>query len=75
MLSPVEQKILKKIAEFQIISQTELCRKMEPENLHNLVDGVVKSLLQMDYITTVSPIGKKCLAITRSGMKAANEHI
>ena len=72
MLNPAEQKILNKIAECHIISQSELARKMEPENLHNVVDSVVKSLLQKDYITTVSPIGKKCLAITKSGLKAAD---
>lgn len=72
MLTQAEYKILKKIGEFHIISQGDLSRKMEEERLDNVVDSIIKSLVKKEYITTVSPIGPKCFAITRSGIQALN---
>lgn len=70
MLTQAEHKILKKIGEFHIISQGELSRKMEEEKLESVVEAIIKSLVKKEYITTVNPIGPKCFAITRSGIKA-----
>jgi DNA-binding MarR family transcriptional regulator len=72
MLTQAEFKILSKIGESHIISQGELSRKLDEEGLQNAVSSIVKSLLQKEYITTVSPIGPKCFAITRSGIQALN---
>lgn len=68
MLTPGELKVLKKIGECHVINKQELVKNMDTETA--AIEAVVKSLLQKNCITTVSPVGSKCFIITKDGLQA-----
>jgi len=68
MLSPGELKVLRKIRELHVVKKNELHKMMEPDS-PAVVDALVKSLLEKEYVTTVAPVGMKCFIITKSGIQ------
>jgi len=74
MLTPGEYKILKKIADCQVVTREELIKVFDTENPKTIVDAVVKSLLEKNYIATASPIGSTCFVITKHGTKVLENY-
>ena len=70
MLTSGELKILRTIGERHVISKRELEKMLEGDATFPLIDTVVKSLLQKEFITTINPVGTKCFAITKYGLQA-----
>lgn len=73
MLSPGELKILRVIGERHVISKNELEKVLEGDAAQAIIDTVVKSLLQKEFITTINPVGTKCFAITKNGLQAIGD--
>lgn len=70
MLSPKERKILKEIAERQVITKKEL--KSLTKESKSTLDACIKSLLEKKLITTLS-FSSRCYIITKTGIKALEE--
>ncbi len=77
MLTPAEEKILKKIAERNIITKFELKEFLRTnggsENVTSLVDTVCRSLIGKSLISPINPVGSTCYIITQRGAKMINE--
>ncbi len=77
MLSPAEEKILKRIAERNIITKIELKEFLRANggsgNITSLVDMACSSLMGKNLIFTINPVGSTCYVITQRGAKIINE--
>jgi DNA-binding MarR family transcriptional regulator len=73
MLTPGEMKILRAIGERHVVSKGELEKALQGDAAQAIIDTVVKSLLQKEFITTINPVGTKCFAITKSGLQAIGD--
>ena len=71
MLSPKEHKILKEIAEKQVITRVEL--KKATKEPKSILDTCLKSLLEKKYIATLS-FSSRCYIITKTGIRALEDH-
>ena len=75
MLTPVEEKILKKLSEVHIITKSELKQylksngfeNVEYENLRSIIDSVTKNLIDKKLIMKINPIGTTSFVITKDG--------
>jgi predicted transcriptional regulator len=74
MLSPVERKVLKRIAEMQLVSRNDLKRYMQSNGGgENAVDTVTQNLVKKSLLTEVRPIGSTCYVITQKGNQMLEE--
>lgn len=74
MLSPVEKKILKKVAEMQLISRQDLKRFLQSNGGgENAIDTVTTGLVKKNLLTEVRPIGSTCYVITQKGNQTLDE--
>lgn len=71
MLENEEYKVLKKIAETQVITKYELVKNFS--NLNPQINKIIEKLLEKGYIARVS-FGTNYLVITNSGMRAIWEY-
>ena len=71
MLESDEYKILKKIAEVQVITKYDLAKNFSNMNPH--LNKIVENLMKKGYIANVS-FGTSYLVITNSGMRALWEY-
>ena len=76
-LSRIEEKILKKVAESQLITKMELkaflknngMSDKDERNLTQVVDSTTKSLIDKQFLTAISPVGSTCYIITQKGAR------
>ncbi len=77
-LSKTEEKILKKIAEQNLITKAELKKFLRGDgiaesNLADVVDTVTKKLADRQLISSMSPLGSTCFVITQRGSRFLEE--
>lgn len=74
MLTSIEKKILKKVAEHQLITRPELKKFLQINGGgENAVDTVTRNLIQKNLLTEINPIGSTCYVITQKGTKMLDE--
>lgn len=74
MMNPNELKIMKKIAEHELITKIELKKFLQASGgSDDALDSITKSLLQKNYITTVNMVGSTCYIITKNGAQLMKE--
>jgi hypothetical protein len=73
MMNPGELKIMKKIAEQELITKIELKKFLQAGGSDAGLDSITKSLLQKNYITTVNMVGSTCYIITKNGAQVIKE--
>jgi len=69
-----EGKVLKKIAELNLASKSELKNIIKNggnsnSDINSVIDMATKSLIDKGLIATINPIGSTCFVITRKGSK------
>lgn len=74
MLTPAEEKILKKIAEQSLITKIELKKFLSNNggsgrDMSGIVDNAARSLMEKNLISTINPVGSTCFVITQRGAK------
>jgi len=72
MLNKLEKDILKKVAENQLITKTELRRFLETngsseKDMSPVVDTITRRLAEQRYISAINPVGSTCYIITQKG--------
>ncbi len=80
-MSKLEEKILKKVAESQLITKMELKNFLqnngapgkEGRDLTQVVDSAAKSLIEKNLVTAISPVGSTCYIITQRGARLLSE--
>ena len=74
MLTSIEKKILKKVAEHQLITRPELKRYLQANGGgENAVDSVTRNLIQKNFLTEINPIGSTCYVITQKGSRMLDD--
>ena len=76
MLNPLEKKILKRIAEAQLITRGELQKHLENNGSGSsaaAIDNATENMARMSLISTVRPIGSTCFVITKKGAQMLQE--
>lgn len=73
MLNPNELKIMRKIAEQELITKIELKKFLQANGSDAGLDSITKNLLQKNYITTVNMVGSTCYIITKNGSQLIKE--
>lgn len=74
MLTSIEKKILRKVAENQLISRPELKRFLQGNGGgENAIDTVTRNLTQKNLLSEINPIGSTCYVITQKGTKLLEE--
>ena len=71
MLNSLEMKILKTIAENQLVTKPELVRLINGNASGNVsaVETAAKGLVQKKLLTTITPLGSTCFIITQEGIR------
>ena len=74
MLTPVEERVLKKINEQSLITKSELKKFLSNnggsgKDMGGLVDNAARSLMEKNLISTINPVGSTCFVITQRGAK------
>ncbi len=77
MLSPAEEKILKKLSKQQLVSRSELVELFKANGSftgdpRSLVDVVTNGLVEKKYISSINPVGSICFVITQKGLNAVD---
>lgn len=72
MLTKIEEKLLRKIGESNIITKQELKKFLKDESnpgkdLNAVIESATRSLIEKNMITTINPIGSTCFIITKKG--------
>ncbi len=74
MLSSIEKKILKKVAENQLITRPELKKYLQSNGGGaDAVDIVTRNLVQRNLLAEINPIGSTCYVITQKGNRLLDE--
>lgn len=71
LISPLEEKILRKVSEMQLLTKVELKRLLKDnggEYETAAIDISVKNLSERGLLTTISPIGSTCFIATKKGI-------
>ncbi len=73
MLTPAESKVLKKIAEMNLVTKHEL-RKFMADNgsgrdINAILESATKGLMEKNLVSTINPVGSTCFVITKRGSK------
>jgi hypothetical protein len=76
-LSKIEFKILRKVADSQLISKTELSKHLqndgfsgkESRDISQMVDSATKNMVDKKLLTTINPVGSTCYIITQRGAR------
>ena len=68
MLNKLEKKILAQIGDAQLITRTELFKKINSNN-KTAVENATKTLVDMELLTTINPVGATCYVITQKGTR------
>ena len=74
MLSAAEKKVLKKIAESQLITRYDLKKFLQNSGTSvDSVDTITKGLVKKSLVSEINPVGSTCYVITQKGNKAIEE--
>ena len=74
MLTTIEKKILKKVAENQLVSRPELKKFLQSNGGgENAIDAVTKNLVGKNLLVEINPIGSTCYVITQKGTRMLDE--
>jgi hypothetical protein len=74
MLTSIEKKILKKVAESQLISRPDLKKFLQNNGGGaDAADTVTKNLVKRNLLSEINPVGSTCYVITRNGTKMLEE--
>ena len=74
MLSSIEKKILKKVAESQLITRPELKKFLQANGGgENAIDTVTRNLVDKNLLAAINPIGSTCYVITQKGSRMLDE--
>ncbi len=74
MLSSSEKKILKKIAESQLITRPDLKRFLQTSGSSaDSIDIVTQSLVKKSLVSEINPVGSTCYVITQKGNRMIEE--
>ena len=74
MLSPSEKKILKKIAEIQLITRPDLKKFLQNSGgSADSIDIITNSLVKKSLVSEINPVGSTCYVITQRGNKMLEE--
>ncbi|MEM7819541.1 MAG: hypothetical protein QXD48_01790 [Candidatus Aenigmatarchaeota archaeon] len=76
MLNKSEIKVLKKIAECQLITKIELKTYMQNnggEISDSTIDTITRNLIEKNLITKINPVGSTCFIITKKGSQVLKE--
>ena len=74
MLTSIEKKILKKVADSQLISRPELKKFLQTNGGgENAMDTVTKNLVGRNLLAEINPIGSTCYVITQKGTRTLDE--
>ncbi len=76
-LSKLEEKILKKVADSQLITKAELkvflknngSSDKDGRDLTQVVDSATKGLIEKKLLNAISPVGSTCYIITQKGTR------
>lgn len=68
MLNSLEIKILRMIAESQLLTKPELLRKLNGSGT-SVVESATKNLMQKNFLASISPIGSTCYIVTQKGTR------
>ena len=69
-LTSTEEKVLKKIAEMNLVTRQELKKFLKDNGSSengNTVDVITRSLIDKKLVTAINPIGSTCYIITQNG--------
>jgi predicted transcriptional regulator len=75
-MNPNELKIMKKIAEHELITKIELKKFLMTSGgtaSDASIDSVTRNLIQKNLITTVNMVGSTCYIITKRGAQVLKE--
>jgi hypothetical protein len=80
-LSKMEQKILKKVSDSQLITKMELKNFLqndglsgrEAKDVSQIVDSTAKGLIDKKLLTAISPVGSTCYIITQKGARLLSD--
>jgi hypothetical protein len=80
-LSKLEQKILKKVSDSQLITKSELKNFLqndglsgrESKDVSQIVDSTAKGLIDKKLLTAISPVGSTCYIITQRGARLLSD--
>ncbi len=74
MLTSIERKILKKVAEDQLISRPDLKRFLQSNGGgENAIDTVARNLVEKNLLAEINPIGSTCYVITQKGTRMLDD--
>lgn len=78
MLTPAEERILKRIAERNLITKIELKDYLRNnggsgKDLTSLVDTACRSLVEKNLISMINPVGSTCFVITQRGSRLLSD--
>ncbi len=74
MLTTIEKKILKKVAEDQLISRPELKKFLHSNGGgENAIDTVARNLVEKNLLAEIHPIGSTCYVITQKGTRMLDD--
>ncbi len=76
-LTSAEERVLKKIAESNLITRQELKKFLKDNGSSDketgiAVDAVTKNLIEKKLVTAINPIGSTCYIITQNGNRFLN---
>lgn len=71
MLNQLEMKILKMVAENQLVTKPELVKMLNGSSNSSVssIESAASNLVKKRLLTVISPIGSTCYVITQSGVK------
>lgn len=73
MLTPAEERVLKKIAEQNLITKIELKEYLRNNvgsgNVASLLETACHGLMSKNLISVINPVGSTCFVITQRGTK------
>lgn len=71
MLNQLEKRILKIVAESQLLTKPELVRVLNgnADGSTSTVETAARNLVNKKLLTSISPIGSTCYVITQKGIR------
>ena len=77
MLNQLDKSVLKKIAESQLITKSELKKYIEfsgSKDAASALEGITRRLLDQRLISAISTVGSTCYIITQKGNQFLKEY-
>jgi len=67
----IEKEVLEELTKRLVMNKQEIMKFIEERvgNSDSVLDGLMKSLLEEGYVTSIAPMGTSCYAVTTKGIK------